>query len=129
MPSHVGSAARRWAEDLAAWAIPPEILAAAPESPWPLPVDLFRPGEPDAGSVSRMRELEALDRGGSVLDVGCGAGAASFALVPPATRIVGVDEDDRMLAAFAGGAAVEHAVVLGRWPDTAERVEAADVVV
>lgn len=27
-------AAERWADGLAAWAIPPAILDAAPESPW-----------------------------------------------------------------------------------------------
>ena len=31
------AAARRWADQLAAWAIPDEILATAPESPWSLP--------------------------------------------------------------------------------------------
>jgi SAM-dependent methyltransferase len=125
----MNDAAHRWADDLAAWAIPKEILAAAPESPWGLPVDLFRPSEPDVQSVSRIRALEALGDGGTVLDVGCGAGAASFALAPIATRVVGVDEDERMLAAFAEESIVDHDQVVGRWPDVAANVEPADVVV
>ena len=125
----MSEAAQRWADDLAAWAVPREILDAAPESPWALPVELFRPSEPDPTSPSRMRALEALGDGGTVLDVGCGAGAASHALAPPASRIVGVDEDERMLAAFAEEATVDHDQVLGRWPDVAAAVEAADVVV
>jgi len=125
----MNDAAQRWARDLASWAIPQEILDAAPESPWPLPVDLFRPHEPDPASVSRRRAMEALGDGGTVLDVGCGAGAASFALAPPATHIVGVDEDERMLAAFSEGAPVAHEQVRGRWPDAAGLVGAADVVV
>ena len=33
--------ARRWRDDLESWAIPPEILAAAPETPWGCPTALF----------------------------------------------------------------------------------------
>src|SRR5260370_12836119 len=35
------SAAEQWTQALAAWAIPPEILAAAPESPWGFPTEGF----------------------------------------------------------------------------------------
>src|SRR5207248_8317418 len=35
------SAAARWRADLESWAIPEEILDAAPETPWGCPVDLF----------------------------------------------------------------------------------------
>lgn len=128
------TAADRWAASLAAWAIPPEILAAAPEPPWGCPPELFHPpppGEtPDTPSLARARE--ALPPGGTVLDVGCGAGAASLPLAPPASRIVGVDESEAMLAAFREAAAargVPVETVAGRWPDVAARVAAADVVV
>src|SRR5262249_36359587 len=77
----------RGASGRAAWAIPDEILARAPESPWGFPVDPFRAraersADGAAASVSARRALEALPEGGSVLDVGSGAGAASLALVP-----------------------------------------------
>src|SRR3954453_16192011 len=95
------TAAEAWAEALAAWAIPEEILAAAPESPWGFPVALFAPPHEPADTPSRQLALAALGAGGSVLDVGCGGGAASMALVPPAGPITGVDSSERMLATFA----------------------------
>jgi SAM-dependent methyltransferase len=129
------SAAADWARALAEWAIPQEILDAAPADPWEYPVAQFarvadRP--PDRTSPSYKRALEALSEGGSVLDVGCGAGAASLPLVPRAGRLVGLDESDGMLAAFAEraeAAGVSHEEVRGRWPDASDEVAAADVVV
>lgn len=128
------SAAERWADELASWAIPAEILEAAPESPWGYPPALFRAAGPEAvaDTPSRRRALEALPRGGTVLDVGAGGGAASLALVPPAARVVAVDESDAMLATFADAAderGVAHTEVQGRWPDVAADVPVADVVV
>ena len=38
------SAAQRWADDLASWAIPPDILERAPEPPWGFPVACFARG-------------------------------------------------------------------------------------
>ena len=35
------SAAEDWADALASWAIPPEIMASAPEDPWAWPVTAF----------------------------------------------------------------------------------------
>lgn len=132
-----GTAAERWASQLAAWALPEEILARAPESPWGFPVEPFRArasrsaGEA-AGSPSARRVLEALPAGGSVLDVGAGAGAASLALAPRAGLVTALDPSPPMLEAFeelASGAGVEHHVVHGSWPDDAALVEPADVVV
>ncbi|MGH9076050.1 MAG: methyltransferase domain-containing protein [Acidimicrobiales bacterium] len=138
-----GGAARRWAEALGRWAIPDEIMAAAPEPPWGLPPEMFRvsvrPSPPD--SASRRSALEALaalggaapaGRGPSVLDVGCGGGAAGMALVPPATAVTGVDQSSGMLANFAEAAVaagVEHREVAGRWPEVAAQAGTADVVV
>ena len=125
--------AQRWRDQLDAWRIEPEILAAAPESPYGFPPALFGPRpEPANGTPSRRRALEALSDGGTVLDVGCGGGAGALALVPPAGRVVGVDESADMLAAFAGRArdlGVAYDVVEGRWPDIAATVPRADVVV
>lgn len=130
--------ARRWAEALAAWAIPPEILDRAPAKPWGCPTSLFaRAAEeavaPEAGlRPTTRRAAEVLPDAGSVLDVGAGGGAASLPLVPPATHITAVDESAGMLEAFASLAArrgVDHTEVQGTWPEVADRVEAADVVV
>ncbi len=128
----MGSAAERWRDELSAWAIPPEILDRAPESPWGFPVELFRAAPDPADTPSRDRALEALPPGGSVLDVGCGGGAAGLALVPPAALVVGVDEGADLLAEFARSAderGVGHRQHRGTWPDVAAEVDHADVVV
>ncbi len=130
------TAAERWHEDLASWAIPPEILERAPESPWCLPVELFagRAVAPRVPSPSNLRALDALPGGGSVLDVGCGGGAASVPLAGRAGRLVGTDVSEEMLAAFrerVGAAATSGTVVetiLGTWPDVAAEVPVVDVV-
>src|SRR5438105_5926696 len=131
--------ARRWREDLESWAIPPEILAAAPETPWGCPPTLFSRAAEEAlaerqrqPSPSLRRALEALPEGGSVLDVGAGGGAASLPLCPPAASVTAVDQDPGMLAAFAELAAkqgIGHHEVEGLWPDLAGEVGPADVVV
>ena len=127
----------RWRAQLEAWAIPEEILAAAPESPWGFPVGLFRARAERAGAGNRQtpsnREAARwLPPGGSVLDVGAGAGAASLPLAGGAGRLVGVDESPAMVEAFlaaAGRVGVPVEGVQGRWPQVAGRVGAADVVV
>jgi SAM-dependent methyltransferase len=126
------SAADRWRGELAAWAIPPEIEAAAPEPPWGFPVALFHAGPDSPDTPSRDRAVEVLPDGGTVLDVGCGGGAAGLALVPPASLVVGVDEGAELLDDFSATATergVTHRQVHGRWPDVADGAPAADVVV
>jgi SAM-dependent methyltransferase len=126
----------RWRDQLAGWAIPEEILAAAPESPWGFPVGLFRSRAQRAGSrpttPSNLEAARFLPQGGRVLDVGAGGGAASLPLAGMAGRLVAVDESPGMIASFlaaAEAAGVPADGVAGRWPDVADRVEPADVVV
>lgn len=129
------SAAGDWAGQLGEWAIPAGILAAAPESPFGFDVGLFERIADDAQELdtpSRRAALEALPAGGSVLDVGCGAGAASLALVPQIGTAVGVDSSADMLAAFerrAESLGVSYDVCIGAWPDVAAEVDGCDVVV
>lgn len=126
------TAAEQWRDELAAWAIPEEILAQAPESPWGFPPELFAAPPDPVETPSRDRALESLPEGGTVIDVGCGGGAGGLALVPPASVVVGVDESERMLESFARSATehgVEHRAVRGRWPDVAAEAGASDVVV
>jgi SAM-dependent methyltransferase len=130
------SALAVWREALASWALPEEILAKAPQSPWTYPWELFRrraeaalDAEP---SPSARRALEALRAGGSVTDVGSGPGAASLALARRAGRITAVDQSEEALQVFdeiAAHVGVGHGVVVGTWPDVADRVDPADVVV
>jgi SAM-dependent methyltransferase len=126
----------RWREQLDGWAIPTEILAAAPESPWGFPVGLFRSRARRAGSgpatPSNREAARHLPAGGSVLDVGAGGGAASLPLADLAGRLVAVDESADMVAAFlaaAEAAGVPARGIEGRWPEVAGRVAPADVVV
>jgi SAM-dependent methyltransferase len=130
----MADAATRWRNALEAWAVPDEILARAPESPWSFPPALFRAGHHphDHGDTpSHRRALDALPDGGSVLDVGVGGGAGSLPLAVRAAHITGVDQSEDMLAAFAeaaGAAGVSHAEVHGSWPEAAV-VAPQDVVV
>lgn len=126
------SAASQWAADLAGWAIPDEIIASAPESPWIHPVQQFVVDGEVSDSLSHARAREALPVGGSVLDVGCGGGRGALALVPPAAHVIGVDHQPSMVAAFADAAeqrGVRHDEVLGDWPDVVDATPTADVVV
>jgi len=130
------SAIGQWRQALAAWRIPRQVLAAADESPWVLPRQVFirradrqlaRPG-----GESYRAAWEALDPPGSVLDIGAGAGAASLPLAARCTGITAVDSDAELLSEFARrgrDAGVQCRTVLGSWPEVADRVPPADVVV
>ncbi len=124
--------ADRWRRALAGWAIPQVILEQAEVAPWVHPVEMFTVEGEIADSPSHAAARDALSPGGSVLDIGCGGGRASFALTPPAGTVVGVDHQQGMLDAYADGA-VRHGVVhhefLGDWPDIADAVPECDVVV
>lgn len=127
--------AEQWRSDLAAWAIPEDIMASAEESPWTLPSTVFARRTDRALDNPQGPSYEAawaaLDPPGTVLDVGAGAGAASLPLAPRALAITAVDTSDEMLAEFMARATargVAAATVLGRWPDVAAEVPIADVV-
>ena len=130
----MSQAQKRWADDLAAWAIPEDILRRAPESPWGFPVSLFaiEPADMRVDTPSHRRAWEALPPGGSVLDVGAGGGASSLALGPRAACITAVDQSAELLESFAATAeqlSVDHREVLGTWPEVASAVGTHDVVV
>lgn len=126
-------AVQRWADGLADWGIPAEILGQAPESPWIHPVSLFTVDESarDRRTLAEQVALDALPDGGSVLDVGSGGGKAAFALTPPAGHVIGVDHQAGMLTGFAALAdrlGVTHEEILGDWPEVADITPSADVV-
>ena len=129
------TAAGDWATALRDWAIPETILASAPESPWGFPVGLFldnaRRVLDEPRTPTHDRVAEALPSTGTLLDVGCGAGAASLPVAPLAGTIIGVDDDAEMLDALTTLAKGLVAVrpVRGRWPDVAGQAGHADVAV
>ena len=120
---------------LAAWAIPDELVAAAPESPYFFDPAVFVNAADEAlarpeDSLSDRVAREALPSGGDVLDVGAGAGAASLRLA--AARIVAVDPNRVLLDAFAERATrlgIKSALIEGTWPQVAPKAPVADVAV
>jgi SAM-dependent methyltransferase len=124
-------AAERWRHDLAAWAIPDEILSRAPENPWIHPAVLFDVPDDIVASPSHQRARDVLSDGAKVLDVGCGGGFAAFALTPPATHVIGVDHQVAMLEMFSANARARDVTCEtfeGSWPAVAPSVPIADVV-
>lgn len=118
------NAAQRWAEELAAWTIEPSILAAAPESPYGFPPGLFGSARGAAATLDAVRA----GLPGTVLDVGCGGGAASVPV--GAAELLAVDESAAMLERYRAAAGpVPVRTWCGRWPDIADDVPATDVVV
>lgn len=127
-------AASRWAELLAGWGLPDEIVEQAPESPWFHDPGRFAVDETlERSGTSALWAREVLPPvGGTVLDVGCGGGRSALPLVPPATELIGVDPSGAMLDEFVAATAtagVACRTVHGRWPDVAAATPIADVVV
>jgi 2-polyprenyl-3-methyl-5-hydroxy-6-metoxy-1,4-benzoquinol methylase len=126
---------RQWQQMLEGWAVPGDLIAQARESPYFFDPAVFI--EAADVAISRAEDTpsdraarDALAEGGTVLDVGVGAGAASLRLRP--AHITGVDPSATLLEAFAARATklgIAHAEAVGKWPDAAPRVVAADVVV
>ena len=123
-------AARRWAELQNGRGVPPEILSAAPADPWTHAPRDFTAPDVAVDTPSRTAAAEVLGAGGTVLDVGCGGGAAAFAL-DRLTALTGVDRQRDMLESFAAAArvrAIPFRTVAGTWPDVAGEAGRADVV-
>lgn len=117
------SAADRWREALAGWAIPPELLAGVDESPYRWPVELFRRRHASAEEADPSPTLELVSRlagaGGSVLDIGAGTGRASLPLAVGGHSVVGVEKSADMAKALreeVRAAGVDYTVVETAWP-------------
>lgn len=141
MGAALTEAGARWAELLASWAIPDDIVARGEVPPWshdPATFAMDDTADPTSPIFAVARELLPPD-GGTVLDVGCGGGRSSLPLFPRARHITGVDSSRAMLDQFASAADlldVAHREIEGRWPDVAiaaelagEPIERVDVAV
>jgi SAM-dependent methyltransferase len=125
----------RWRDDLAGWAIPERITGAVAESPWVLPRQVFARRSDrfirSPSGPSYERAWEALAAGGTVMDVGAGAGAACLPLAARTAAVTAVDSDPDMLQLLAERAStikLDVRTVTGRWPDVAPQLPPADVV-
>ena len=131
----VAKANQDWAEMLSGWAIPDELVAGAPAPPFFFDPLVFTAAADEAlarseDTPSDVLARDALPAGGTVLDVACGAGAASLRLRPG--RLVGVDPSEPLLEAFIERAeqlGIDVTTVRGVWPDAGSQVPPADVVV
>ncbi len=132
-PGATSGAAARGRELLAARAIPAEIRAAAPRDPSRHEPARFVPSATPEDTPSRRAALALMEPdGATVLDVGCGAGAAGLALVPLVKHLTGVDHAEDMLRAFEQACeqrGLPHRSVHGPWPQVAAQAGVADVVV
>ncbi len=125
--------ADNWRSNLASWAIPKEILAGAPTSPWIHPVELFELDEDQNLPItpSTSAAIAGLREEKSVLDIGCGGGKATFELLPHLKKAIGVDHQAIMLQKyqeFANSKNIEVQTFFGDWPDVASKVPKAEVV-
>ena len=125
------SAAEKWRRDLDSWSIPQEILDQAEEAPWTHAPALFALPDQIADTPSHQKAREALSATGSVLDIGCGGGVATFAIAKSGNHVIGVDHQAEMLEMYTQNAksrGIESEVHDGFWPAISDQVPVADVV-
>lgn len=95
--------ANRWSRQLGEWAIPADIIASAPESPWLFDPRAFTPvyGEPLNRTQEAIFDLLGRSPGRSVLDVGAGAGACVLPVGASIRSLLAVDRNPAMLEQLA----------------------------
>jgi|FLYL01.1.fsa_nt_gi SAM-dependent methyltransferase len=124
------NAARRWASQLEAWALPKDLLASAEEDPYSWPVELWERRRELAEQEPPPPTFEVIRRflPGSVLDVGAGTGRSCLVFAREGNRVVAVEKNPQMAQALARAAdGLDVEVVVGSWPDVADRVGEVDV--
>ena len=116
MDGQQAGALDRWRKQLDGWAIPEEILAAAPESPWGFPVGLFR-----SRARRAAQELGVADRRTTIVLYCCTAAAGWLIGTLSLVRLGGVQATtglgtavDFVVVGLGADAVLVHAdVVLG----------------
>jgi SAM-dependent methyltransferase len=111
-----------WKSQLAAWAIPPELLAAVPDSPYGWPTELWRRRSKAAEERGNDTPTLAIahrlaGEGGSVLDIGAGTGRASLPLARLGHPLTAVERNPGMAAGFREESnGLEVRLIEGSWP-------------
>lgn len=128
------SAAEHWRNELAAWAIPDDLLAAVDDSPYRWPVELFRRRNISAAESEPPPTFEIVEKlagpGGTVLDIGAGTGRASLPFAVAGHPVTAVERSVEMASALREEAAAVdggYAVIEDAWPLSTE-MGAFDVV-
>lgn len=116
-----------WRRALESWALPEELLAGVEDSPYSWPAHLYERMlrlDADSGVESPAIALVAnvVGMGGSVLDVGAGAGRLSIPLAARGYRVTAVERDEAMSGVLedeARRSMVEVTRIIGSWPQVA----------
>jgi SAM-dependent methyltransferase len=131
------SAVDRWGRMLEEWALPDDLLAAVPDSPYGWSPELWKRRARIAAEQGEQTPTTAAVRsilaaGGTLLDVGAGTGRASLSLAAEGHPLTAVEKNPDLVAGFRERAAelgVAAQIVEGVWPEVAGSVPAADVVI
>lgn len=130
----MSDAALRWREQLEAWALPDDLLATAEDDPYGWPQALWKRRSEGAGVVETpTTEVVArlLGERGTLVDIGAGRGRVSLRFGVAGHLLVAVEPDPGMAAGLAEDAAaagVAVQIIQERWPEAAEDVPPAAVV-
>lgn len=123
-----------WRQALESWALPEALLSGVDDSPYAWPAHMYeRMQRSDSGVASPVLSVveDHLGDGGSVLDVGAGAGRLAIPLAARGYRVTAVERDEgmaRTLEAESGRSGTDITRIIGSWPQVAGNAGRHDVV-
>jgi SAM-dependent methyltransferase len=112
-----------WRRALDSWALPEQLLAGVDDSPFSWPAHLYERMiglDPESPVVAMAAGL--VGAGGSILDVGAGAGRLAIPLAGRGFRVTAVERDEGMARALgdaARRAGLDVTRIVGPWPQVA----------